>query len=233
MANLLESGSRKEEGRPTVEAVMPLNTFANICGFFYNACLAEGCEDKPVVNNGYNCKHPDVGDEDEGIGYCLVSACPLAYPADGLTRCEQCQNCEECGNEGCECDDDLVVATIPQDEFDARHMELVQPEPGTPVSFVDAVVGSKGREPSKVWVRFSYHNVDGQRVHQKDIRLSILYKDWYGECEHCPSNDTKITELHIRTADGAKFSVADAGLEFGDFMDTLEANFKFQRPKTD
>lgn len=145
MANLLESGTRKEEGRPTVEAVMPLNTFANICGFFYNACLAEGCEDKPVVNNGYNCKHPDVGEEDEGIGCCLASACPLAYPADGLTRCERCQNCEECGNEDCECDDDLVVATIPQDEFNARYMDLIQPEPGTPVSFVDAVAGGMGR----------------------------------------------------------------------------------------
>lgn len=100
------------------------------------------------------------------------------------------------------------------------------------VSFFDAVSGCKGRRPSEIWVRFSFINDVGKCVTQKDIRLSILYRDWYGECEHCPPNDAKITSVNMRTADGAKFAVEDA-IEFGDFMDTLEENFKFRNPSTE
>lgn len=90
------------------------------------------------------------------------------------------------------------------------------------VSFVDALNGCKGRRPSEVWVRFSFINDVGRRVRQKDIRLSVLYQDWYNECEHCPPNDTPIVSVNMRTADGAKFAIEDAGMEFGDFMDALE-----------
>lgn len=101
----------------------------------------------------------------------------------------------------------------------------------TAVSFMDAVNSIKGRIPSRVWVRFCFINTMGDKVRQKDIRLNVLYKDWYGECEHCPANDTPITDVHVRTEDGVKLSLADTGIKFGDFMDTLEANFKFRRPK--
>ena len=35
-------------------AIMPINDFANMCGYFYNAYLRDGIS----VNNGYNCSHP-------------------------------------------------------------------------------------------------------------------------------------------------------------------------------
>lgn len=51
-----------------IEVKMSLNMLARRCGYFFNAYLTEGYENKPNVNNGYNCSHPDCGDEDEGIG---------------------------------------------------------------------------------------------------------------------------------------------------------------------
>ncbi len=117
--------AHKDEG--LVEALMPLNTFANICGHFFNACQTAGYEDAPCVNNGYNCGHPQCEDEEEGIGKCLASCCPLCYPADG-GDCKAfgrtCENCPDVGCEECECEDDYVVATIPKHLFNERSMYL-------------------------------------------------------------------------------------------------------------
>lgn len=60
-----------------IEVKMSLNMLARRCGYFFNAYLTEGYEDKPNINNGYNCSHPDCGDEDEGIGCCRADTCPL------------------------------------------------------------------------------------------------------------------------------------------------------------
>ena len=112
----------------TVEALMELNTFCDICGYFYNADLESAGDSHPSVNNGYNCRHPHCEDAEFGIGCCRASCCPLSYPADGLV-CQRCgSNCSECGEEGCECEDDYVVATIPRRLFSARTMLLVPQE---------------------------------------------------------------------------------------------------------
>lgn len=67
-----------------MKVIMPLNAWANRCGYFFNSCLTEGFEDKPVVNNGYNCNHPEQEEESDGIGCCFAHSCPLAYQSDGL-----------------------------------------------------------------------------------------------------------------------------------------------------
>lgn len=105
-----------------MKAIMSLNQFANRCGYFFNSALAEGYEDKPVVNNGYNCKHPECGDEEEGIGCCRADTCPLAYPADGLICQRSGMQCSECGCEECECDDDEMVVEVDANDFDPRYM---------------------------------------------------------------------------------------------------------------
>lgn len=105
-----------------MKVLMSLNEFANRCGHFFNSNLTEGMEDKPNVNNGYNCDHPDCGDEEEGIGCCRADTCPLAYPADGLICRLSGMPCSECGNEECECDDDMMVVEIHENEFNDQYM---------------------------------------------------------------------------------------------------------------
>lgn len=93
-----------------IEVKMSLNLLARRCGYFFNAYLTEGYENKPNVNNGYNCSHPDCGDEDEGIGCCRADTCPLAYPADG------------------DDDDDQMVVEIAEEDFNPRYMTKVEDE---------------------------------------------------------------------------------------------------------
>lgn len=105
-----------------MKVLMSLDQFANRCGHFFNCNLAEGFEDGPDVNNGYNCNHPDCGDEEDGIGCCRADTCPLAYPADSIICQQSGMHCSQCGDEGCECDDDLMVVEIDGQDFDARCM---------------------------------------------------------------------------------------------------------------
>lgn len=65
--------------------LMPLNTPANRCGYFFNCCLTKGYEDKPAVNNGYNCNHPECGDSDEGVGIFRPCLFILKYTHNILT----------------------------------------------------------------------------------------------------------------------------------------------------
>ena len=105
-----------------MKVLMPLNKLANRCGHFFNYNLAEGFEDKPDVNNGYNCDHPQCGEEQEGIGCCMASACPMAYPADGLVCQKAGVSCEYCGTENCECDDDMMVVAIADADYNDSFM---------------------------------------------------------------------------------------------------------------
>ena len=105
-----------------MEVMMPLNTLANRCGFFFNCDMTPGYEDKPSINNGYNCNHPECGDSDEGIGKCLASSCPIAYPASG-EDCHDFGVAYECaGCCDCECEDDMMICEIPEEEFDETRM---------------------------------------------------------------------------------------------------------------
>ena len=105
-----------------MKVLMSLNRFANRCGHFFNCCMTDGFEDKPDVNNGYNCNHPDCEEEQEGIGCCMASACPLAYPANGLVCQRAGVSCENCGKEECECDDDMMVVEIQDGKYDDTYM---------------------------------------------------------------------------------------------------------------
>lgn len=102
--------------------LMTLNQWANRCGHFFNCNLTEGMEDKPNVNNGYNCNHPDCGDEEDGIGCCRADTCPLAFSADGTICSNAGIDCESCGNEECECYDDMMVVEINEEDYDDRYM---------------------------------------------------------------------------------------------------------------
>lgn len=60
------------------KAMFPINDFANICGYFYNAYLADGIS----YNNGYNCKHPKCEEIQLGVGGCFSWCCPLGWSAE-------------------------------------------------------------------------------------------------------------------------------------------------------
>lgn len=109
--------------------IMRLNTWANMCGHFFNAYLTPKEPDDetfypgrdPSPNNGYNCHHPEAEEED-GVGCCFAHSCPLAYRADGLV-CQRFDiECEDRGNKNCECDEDMMVCEIPDEQFDERCM---------------------------------------------------------------------------------------------------------------
>lgn len=98
------------------------------------------------------------------------------------------------------------------------------------VDLKTAIQGCKNVTPSQVWIGFEYVNDAGVRIKQRQVKLCRLYKDWYGECDLCPSNDTGITLVRMRTdVTHMKFDVTDTELKFGDFMDEIEKNWKFQR----
>lgn len=113
----------------TITVVMPLNTLANRCGYFFNCNLTKGFEDKPNINNGYNCSHPECEEVHDGVGCCYSFSCPVAYAADGLI-CQRCGiECDQCGDEECCCDDDLMVCEIPKLEFNDRKMWMLKDAP--------------------------------------------------------------------------------------------------------
>ena len=97
--------------------IMELNTLANQCGYFYNKEFRY--PDLPDVNNGYNCDHPEQQEYEEiegkKIGKCYASSCPMAYSADGLSCQELGNECEDCGNEECNCYDDMMVVEFDDD----------------------------------------------------------------------------------------------------------------------
>jgi hypothetical protein len=62
--------------------IMRINSFANQCGYFYNAYI----EKEITINNGYNCSHPEQEEIEtvngQKIGSCHCFSCPLGYEAD-------------------------------------------------------------------------------------------------------------------------------------------------------
>jgi hypothetical protein len=100
------------------------------------------------------------------------------------------------------------------------------------VSLYDAIQGCMSSNPGKVWVEFTFENDAETRIRQKQVSLSTLYKDWYNECNLCPPNEAKITDVCL-CSDGNqhKFEVVDEQLEFGDFMDELERSWKLRPEK--
>lgn len=105
-----------------MNVLITLNALANRCGHFYNDSFNDLCGERPLVNNGYNCNHPDCEEISCGVGMCLGSCCPVAYRSDGRI-CQKCSvECEQCGDEDCDCDDDYMVWEIDQKDFDTNCM---------------------------------------------------------------------------------------------------------------
>ncbi|MDE7246827.1 MAG: hypothetical protein K2N43_02960 [Lachnospiraceae bacterium] len=114
----------------TVQALMEINTLANICGYFFNHCRIPELSSHETVNNGYNCAHSMQEEGEDGIGSCCAWSCPFCYPANGSV-CSACGvECEESGCEECECEDDYVVASIPEKFFCKSKMELIPSDMG-------------------------------------------------------------------------------------------------------
>lgn len=94
----------------TMTALMEINTFANHCGFFFNAYLDPDTQSS--ANNGYNCRHPDCDRVEDGVGCCHTWSCPLGYEADE----------EDCAAFGVEHEESeyIVVDIAPEDFNEAR-----------------------------------------------------------------------------------------------------------------
>ncbi len=106
--------------------ILPINTFANLCGRFYNAEYHDPA--LPNCNNGYNCDHPD---QEEGvevgekfIGSCYAWSCPFGYPPDthDLKKYGVIEDGEE--EEGEESDSDYIVVTDPETVSRLRQMGI-------------------------------------------------------------------------------------------------------------
>lgn len=83
-------------------AIMPINDFANICGYFYNAAYNN---DIPTPNNGYNCNHPDCDSIEDDYGCCYAASCPFGWEADE----------EDCNKFGVDYEESEFIVTEEQD----------------------------------------------------------------------------------------------------------------------
>ena len=90
------------------------------------------------------------------------------------------------------------------------------------VTFKEAVEKLRGIRRAELVVRFRYRNCDDKEVAVKSVKASSLYKDWYGNCNICPANDTVIRRLHILINPSCTaLDVTDA-VTFEQLMDALE-----------
>ena len=131
----LEKMSAMERYNEKVTVIIPFDTLAGCCGYFFDCNRTEGYEDSPDVNNGYICSHPDA-DTVDGIGCCLTSCCPIAYPANREVCHKTGSDCSGCSEECCNCDGDMMVAEIPISKYDSRYMSSVPGENTYQLGFI-------------------------------------------------------------------------------------------------
>lgn len=89
------------------------------------------------------------------------------------------------------------------------------------VTFNEAIEMLRGFRRAELIIRYRFNNVDDATVNVKSMKVSALYKDWYGECHFCPSNDTLINRLHILLPTHVALDITH-DVEFGRLMDALE-----------
>lgn len=65
------------------------------------------------------------------------------------------------------------------------------------VSFEEAMEKIKGFRRSELVIRFRYNNAEDKPVAVRARKVSTLFADWYGDCAHCPPNDTTVRKVHI------------------------------------
>ena len=101
--------------------LMEINTWANRCGYFYNAYLTPKDSGDtefypgrdPSPNNGYNCRHPDCDCMEDGVGCCYTWSCPFGFEADE-------EDCKAYGVEHQE--SEFIIVDIPETEFNDNRM---------------------------------------------------------------------------------------------------------------
>ncbi len=89
------------------------------------------------------------------------------------------------------------------------------------VTFDDAIEMLRGFRRAELVIRYHFNNVDDVTVNVKSMKFSALYRDWYGECHFCPSNDTLINHLHILLPTHVALDITH-DVEFGCLMNALE-----------
>jgi hypothetical protein len=102
-------------GGEIMTVLMEINTWANRCGYFYNANFDPDAPCTP--NNGYNCKHEAQEEQTNGVGCCFTWSCPLGVEA----------NEEDCETFGVEYEDsELIIVDIPPEDFNKHIMWKTQ-----------------------------------------------------------------------------------------------------------
>jgi hypothetical protein len=102
-----------------MKVLMTLNDFANICGYFYNANFDVNAPACP--NNGYNCRHPNQGEAQDGVGCCFGWSCPLGEENERMYEADE-EDCEEFGfdyEEG-----QYVIVNVSDNEYNPKTMHL-------------------------------------------------------------------------------------------------------------
>lgn len=90
------------------------------------------------------------------------------------------------------------------------------------VTFDEAIEKIRSMRRAEIVVRFHYRNNEDEEIAVKSIKASALYRDWYGECDICPANDTKIYHLHILMNPACTALDISDDVSFERFMDALE-----------
>ena len=87
-----------------MQVLMEINDWANRCGYFFNAYLEKDIS----LNNGYNCRYPECGHIEQGVGCCHAGACPFGFEADE----------EDCINFGLEYEEsNFIIVDIPEEDY--------------------------------------------------------------------------------------------------------------------
>lgn len=89
------------------------------------------------------------------------------------------------------------------------------------VAFNEAVKLMKGIPRSNLVMGYRYINNWGEEISRRSAKVSAIYRDWYGECNYCPSNDTVVTHLHILLPTQVALDVVEE-VQFGNLMDAIE-----------
>lgn len=90
------------------------------------------------------------------------------------------------------------------------------------VTFNEAISLVRGIPRSRLAMGYSYINDSEKKVVMRSTRVSAIYRDWYGECDYCPSNDAVVTHLHILLPTQVALDVIGE-VPFGNLMDAIEA----------
>ena len=83
--------------------------------------------------------------------------------------------------------------------------------------------------PAQVTAKFKWFNLDGKLIRRPATTLTMLYRNWYGECEVCPENGSELMDLEFHLPGNKLLAIKqDAPVAFGELMDLLEGAMSFR-----